>query len=149
MTLFEQLTNDLKDAMRAGNTLKRDVMRSLITMVKNEAIAHKCSAIDMTDEMILAVIKRAKKQRDDASVQYKDGGRVDLAQKEAEEAEIIARYLPEQMSEDAIVAIIDTVIKEVGTDKKNFGIIMKRVMTQTRGQADGAVVKRLVDEKLV
>lgn len=147
MTISEQLMSDLKDAMRAGDALKRDTVRSLMTMIKNEAIAQKTDVASLSDDVVQVVLKRAKKQRDDAATQYADGNRAELAQKESAEAQIISAYLPEQMSEGEVHVIVDAVISEIG--KENFGAVMGRVMAQTKGQADGVVVKRIVDAKMI
>ncbi len=148
MTIVEQLTADLKEAMRSGDVQRRDTVRSLITMIKNEAIAQKIDSIQMDNATVQAIMKRAKKQRDDAAAQYRDGGRPELAAQEIAEAEIIAQYLPEQMSATEVAQIVDEIVATVGTEKANFGIIMGRVMAQAQGRADGALVKRLVDERL-
>ncbi len=148
MTIAEQLTEDLKDAMRSGDATRRDTVRSLITMIKNAAIAQKVDVAQMDNTAIQAILKRAKKQRDDAAAQYRDGGRPELATQEHAEAEIIAQYLPAQMSEAVVAQIVDDVVGAVGAERANFGVIMGRIMAQTQGQADGALVKRLVDERL-
>ena len=132
--------------MRSGDVRRRDVVRSLLTMVKNEAIAQKVDAAKLTDDAIIAVLKRAQKQRADAAQQFRAGNRPELADKEAAEAEIIAAYLPEQMSEEQIAEIVDAVIARVGTE--NFGAVMGQVMAHVKGQADGATVKAIVEAKL-
>lgn len=146
MITVQDLTADLKDAMRAGESVKRDTIRAIITALKNEAIAQKVDANDLSEGAVLAVLKRAKKQRDEAATQYTDGGRAELAEQERAEAEIIAAYLPEQMDEAQIAAVVDEVVAAVGAE--NFGAVMGQVMGRVKGKADGALVKKVVDEKL-
>lgn len=145
--IITRLNTDLKDAMRAGDALRRDCVRGLITMAKNEAIARREPLDAMSDDTVVAVLKRARKQRDDAAAQYRDGGRPELADKESAEAALIAAYLPAQMDDAAVAVVVDEVMAAAG-DGANFGAVMGQVMARTKGQADGAVVKRIVEAKM-
>ncbi len=146
MVTITQLTADLKDAMRSGEHMKRDTIRAIITMLKNEAITQKIDVTDLSDDTILTLLKRAKKQRDEAYAQFMDGERSELAEKEKREAEIIAAYLPQQMSDVELQNVVQDVITQTG--KENFGAVMGQVMARTKGLADGARVKDIVEKYL-
>ena len=146
--LHVRLTGDLKDAMRSGDAIRRDCLRGLITAVKNEAIAQKILDVTtLSDETVITVLKRARKQREDAAVQYRDGGREDLAMKEEQESVVIGSYLPAQMDDMAIAAVVDDVLAQV-TGAANMGTVMGQVMARLKGQADGVTVRRIVESKI-
>ncbi|MEI8103588.1 MAG: GatB/YqeY domain-containing protein [Candidatus Moraniibacteriota bacterium] len=149
MTLQEQLREDLKQAMKSGETQKRDVIRFLESAVKNVAIDKRKPATDLTDEEVQEVIKRSVKQRKDSIEQYTTGNRLDLAGKEQEEVEILQAYLPQMMEESAVQKLVEQSLAESGvTEMKDFGKAMGAAMKLVAGRADGTVVKRLLEEAL-
>ena len=143
MTLSEQIENDLKNALREKNEQLVSCLRMLKSSLKNQAIEARVPQLD--DLQVMAVLKRELKKRQDSANQFKVGNREDLAAKENEEAEIIAKYLPPAMSEAELIKIVDEV---VAGGLNNFGQVMKEVMTRTGAQADGQMVQRLVKNKL-
>lgn len=145
MTIFQQLNDDLKTAMRAKDVVSRDVLRALITAVKNDAIAQKIDISEVSNEAILAVVKRAKKQREEAAKTYIQGERAELAEQELAEVKIVAQYLPVQMSEDEIAQIVQKIVDGGVTD---MGAVMGAAMTEIAGRADGGVVRAIV-QKLI
>ena len=135
--------------MKAGETEKRDVLRMLDSMIKNTEIEMKKREDGLSDGEVLEVIGKAVKQRKDAMAQYAQGGRPELAEKEAKEVEILMAYLPEQMSEDKVREVVMEIIKQTGaTSKADIGRVMGQAMGKLKGQTDGNVVKKIAEENL-
>lgn len=149
MNLKQKISDDLKSAMKSGDTAKRDTLRMLDSMVKNVEIEKKKREQGLDDAEVQEVIARAIKQRKDAVEQYEKGGRPELAEKEKKEIEILAAYMPAQMSEEEIRAEVKNIIAETGaSDKSQMGRVMGSAMGRLKGKADGAVVKKIVEEEL-
>ena len=147
--LKQTILDDLKTAMKAGDTTKRDVLRMLDSMVKNVEIEKQKRETGLTDEEVLEVIGKAVKQRKDAAVQYADGGRADLVEKENQEVEILSAYLPAQLDEAAVRETVKAVIAGTGaTSMADIGKVMGQAMGKLKGQADGNLVKKVVEEEL-
>ena len=149
MNLKEKIIGDLKDAMKAGDTAKRDTLRLIDNAIKNTEIEKKKRETGLSEEEILEVLGRAVKQRQDSIKQFSDGGRPELAAKEQTELDIIMPYLPAQLSEDEIRVIVKTIIAETGADgMSDIGKVMGQAMGKMKGKADGNVVKKIVGEEL-
>jgi hypothetical protein len=149
MPLQEQIRTELKDAMRAGDTVKRDVLRMLESAVKNIVIERKLERDVIEDYVFLEAIRRAVKQRKDSIEQFEKGGRTDLADQEKLELAVLITYLPVALSEDAVRVIVQKVIAEFGTaTPSDFGKIMGKSMQAVNDQAEGDVVKKIVQEIL-
>ena len=139
----------MKEAMKAGDAMKRDTLRMLDSMIKNTEIELRKKEEGLTDAETQDVIARAVKQRKDAVAQYEAGGRPELAEKENQEIEILMQYMPEQMSEEKVREIIQEVIKQTGAaTKADIGKVMGQAMGKLKGQADGNLVKKIVEELL-
>jgi uncharacterized protein len=149
MNLKEKIIGDLKDAMKAGDTAKRDTLRLIDNAIKNTEIEKKKRETGLSEEEILEVLGRAVKQRQDSIKQFSDGGRPELAAKEQAELDIIMPYLPAQLSEDEIRVIVKTIIAETGAaGMSDIGKVMGQAMGKMKGKADGNVVKKIVGEEL-
>lgn len=149
MNLKEKIVQDLKDAMRAGDAVRRDTLRLLDSVIKNTEIEKKKREEGLSDEEILEVLGRAVKQRQDSIKQFTDGGRPELAEKEQIELDIIMPYLPAQLSEDEIRQVVKAVIAETGAaGMSDIGKVMGQAMGKMKGKADGNVVKKIVGEEL-
>lgn len=149
MSLKQKIFEDLKAAMKAGETEKRDALRMLDSMIKNTEIDKLKKEEGLNDAEVQEVIARAIKQRKDAVTQYEAGGRPELAEKEKKEVEILMAYMPEQMSEDKVREIVKEVIAQAGaTSKAEIGKVMGPAMGRLKGQADGNLVKKIVEEQL-
>ncbi len=147
--LREKINIDLKQAMRAKDTNKLSVLRLLISAFNNEAISLKKKDEGLTDDEELKVIKREVKKRKDSIEQYTAGGRSELADQEKKELEILQAYLPAEMSEEQVRKIVVEVVAEMGEiAPSQFGQVMGQVMAKTQGQADGALVSRIVKETI-
>lgn len=149
MTIIEQIKSDMKDAMRAKDSVALTTIRGIVSACTNELVATgKTPQDEVTDDIALTVIKRSSKQRKDAIEQYTQGGRGDLVENEQAELAIIEKYLPQMMSKEQIKPIADAKIAEFGGDKSKMGQIIGAVMKETAGQADGGDVKSVVQELL-
>ncbi len=142
MLLSEQLTEDLKGAMRSGDTLRRDVVRYLRSAVKNLEIQRQKPA---DDEAILELLGQQAKQRRDSIEAFTKGGRDDLVTKEQAELAIIMGYLPAQLTDEEITEIAATAIDEINASgPQDMGKIMGRIMPQVKGKSDGKKVSGIV-----
>lgn len=149
MALKEQILADLKTAMKSGDSARRDVLRMLDSAIKNTEIEKKKRETGLSDEEILEVIMRSVKQRQDSIRQFEEGGRADLAEKERQEIAFLAPYLPEQLSEEEIRAVVKEIVSAAGTiSASDMGRIMGQAMGKLKGKADGNVVRKIVQEEL-
>ena len=147
MTFLDRINQDITAAMKAKETERLSTLRMVKTAIKNREI-DKMAAL--TDDEAIKVLQSLVKQRRDSIEQYKQGGRPELAEKEAAEIKVIEAYLPAALDEAAIAKIIEDTIAEQGaTSAKEMGQVMKAVMAKLVGQTvDGKVVNQLVRAKL-
>ena len=146
MSLQERLTEDMKAAMKAGEKETLGVIRRAIAAMKNARIDKKAD-LDEQDE--IRVVRSIAKQHKESIEQFRAAGREDLATKEEAELEILSVYLPPEMDEGQLDAIIDEVMAETGASSmKDMGTVIKAVMARTAGQAEGGVVSAKVKERL-
>ncbi|MBI5039122.1 MAG: GatB/YqeY domain-containing protein [Nitrospirae bacterium] len=144
MSLLNRLTEELKEALRAGNHIKLSVIRLLKSSIKNREIEKMAL---LTDEEIIDIIMTALKQRRESIEQFQKGGREDLVQKEKSELEVLQTFLPQQLSEEELIGEIQAVIREVGASSpKDMGKVMKILMIRLKGRAEGVRVSSLVKE---
>jgi|TARA_B100000470_G_C19736076_1_gene366870 hypothetical protein len=144
--LRDTLDSDLKDAMRNKEALKRTVLRTMLSEIRNAEIN---SQTTLDDEGIISVLTKQVQQRKDSVEAYAAANRQDLVDKETEEIDIISVYLPEQLPVEEIEEIIKTAISEIGASTlSDMGKVMGLVMPQVRGRADGKIVNTIVTEKL-
>ncbi|MDR5657977.1 GatB/YqeY domain-containing protein [Serpentinicella sp. ANB-PHB4] len=146
MTLKEQLTNDLKEAMKSKNKLQKNVITMIRSDIKQIEVDKR---IELNDDEVIEIISRQLKQRRDAADEFLNGGREDLAQQVKEEAEILLNYLPAQMTEDEIKEIVKNTVSELGAVSiKDMGKVMAAVMPKLKGRADGKIVNQTVKQML-
>ncbi|MBI2861295.1 MAG: GatB/YqeY domain-containing protein [Chloroflexi bacterium] len=146
MSLRDQLSEDLKQAVRAGDHTRRDVIRFLRAAIQNEEIERQRP---LEDNEILAVIQRQVKQRREAITLFAQGNRADLVNKEEMELKILQEYLPTQLSEEEIAARAKEIIRDLGaTGRGDLGKVMSRLMGELRGRAEGQAVSRVVQSLL-
>ncbi|MDD5606114.1 MAG: GatB/YqeY domain-containing protein [Patescibacteria group bacterium] len=143
--LKEQVQLDLTAAQKAREEQKVSTLRMLVAAFNNMEIAKRGKA-DVSEDDYMTVVKQEAKKRKEAIEAYKVAGRAESQALEEAELEILAAYLPEQMSEDELKSIVDAVVEEKGID--NMGLIIGEVMKRAQGRADGGVVSKLVREKL-
>lgn len=150
MSIKEQIFSDLKEAMKAKDKERLQVLRSLKAKLMEKEIEERTGGdAELSDESALQVLTKAAKQRKESIEQFENGGRDDLAEKEKSELEIIEAYLPEMMSEDEVRKIVKEKIAQLGASgPQDMGKVMGPLMGQLKGKADGSVVSRLVKEEL-
>ncbi len=160
--LKEKLQQDLKDALKSGDSQKRTVIGMVLAAIKNREFEKRTklskteqdiSKLEeqskLNEEEIIETISSEIKKRKDSIEQYEKGGRPELAEKEKEEAEMLMSYMPEQMSEEQIRDEVKKGIAEIGAkDMKEMGKVLGAIMPKLKGKADGQMVSRVVKEEL-
>jgi hypothetical protein len=142
MTLKEQLTDELKIAMRAGDVARRDTIRLLQAAIKQEEIDRQ---VTLDDAGVLAVLQKQAKQRRESIADYEKAGRTDLIAEEQMQLTIIETFLPQMMSQAEVEQLARQAIAELGvTDAKGMGQVMAKLMPQVKGKADGRMVNEVV-----
>ncbi|GIP51688.1 MULTISPECIES: GatB/YqeY domain-containing protein [Paenibacillus] len=146
MNLSERLNEDMKQAMKSQDKFKLSTIRMVRATIKNLEIDLKRP---LDDNEVLDILSREIKQRKDALQEFEKAGRDDLAANVKAEAEIIAKYLPEQLSEEEIKVIVQQTIQETGaTSKAEIGKVMSALMPKVKGRADGKLVNQAVQQLL-
>jgi uncharacterized protein YqeY len=144
--LLTRLQDDMKQAMKSGDTLSRDTLRLVISDIKKREVDERR---DLSPEEELAVLQKAVKSREDSVAQYAAAQRTDLVEREQAEIAVIRRYLPTQLSEADTAALVERTIATLGlTAKKDLGQVMKAVLATHKGQVDGKLVQKLASERL-
>jgi uncharacterized protein YqeY len=144
-SLKDRISSDLKEAMRSRDQLRLDTLRAVLsgfTYKRTEA------GRDLSDADELAVVQRQVKQRTDSIAEFQKGNRPELAEKEAKERDILAVYVPAQKSADEIRAIVRAALEAQPADARNQGALMKIVMPQLKGLADGNAIREIVTNEL-
>lgn len=146
MSLKDQLTNDMKEAMKAKQAERLGTIRQLRSAIKNKEIE---LGKELDDDAVISVIGTLVKQRREAAQMYSDNDRPELAAKEEGELAVLQQYLPAQLGEAELREIVAAVIAETGAESlKDMGKVMPQVMARTKGAADGKLVNQLVREQL-
>ena len=146
MELKQTLLSDLKGAMKSKDSLKVDTLRLLISEIKNKEIDLR---EDLGDEAITALLTTQIKRRKEAASMFEQGGRIDLKEKEEREMAILQKYLPEQVGEEELKQRIQAVILETGAQgPKDMGKVMKIVVPEFKGKAEGDQIRNIVSELL-
>jgi hypothetical protein len=148
MGLKEKLQSDLTDAIRSKDGVKSGTIRMLLAAITNEEVAGKSAKV-LSDAEVITVLAREAKKRREAVEAYTNAKRDDLANKEKEEAAVIALYLPEQLSEADIKKLITDAIAETNASgPSGMGLVMKVLQPKIAGKADGGLVSSLVKAAL-
>ncbi len=145
MNIKEQISADLKEAMRARDQVLIDTLRSIVSAFTYKKVE---TGAELSIEEMLAVLQKQVKQRNDSISEYSKANRTDLIDKETKERDILTKYLPAQKSETEIRQIVKTIISNIAQGERNQGSIMKVIMPQLKGQADGNLVRQIVTEEL-
>lgn len=145
--LYQQIKDDLIAAMKAKEAERLSVLRMVKTAIENERIAQMKRDADPDDAFVIVVIKRYKKQQEDALVDFERGGRADMVESVKKEIELVSGYLPAEMDDAALETIVQDVLKEM-PEPREFGRVMGAVMKKVAGGADGARVKARVEAAL-
>jgi uncharacterized protein YqeY len=143
--IYEKLQEDMKKAMKEGAKDRLSTIRMLINELKNEKINSREDLTEATEHKVLASYAKKRKEMIET---YSENERQDLADKESAEYEITMSYLPKQMSEDELKAIVEKHIVQSGGGKQAFGLVMKSVMAEVGSVADGKTVSAIVKQLL-
>ena len=144
--LKQKLTDDLKQAMRSGDEIRRSVIRLVMAAIKNTEIARQAS---LDDGDVLGVIAKEARQRRESIESFKQGNRQDLVDKEEAELAVLNEYLPRQMTRDEIVAEVRRVIEQTGAQgPQDKGKVMPKLISELKGKADGRALNEVVTELL-
>jgi len=149
MSLLARLDSDIKDAMRARAADRLGVLRMLKSSLKAYAIDKGLADDAVDDATALSIVRKEMKKRQDSIEAFEKGGRVDSADKEKAEAEVLAVYLPQPLSSEEVEALVKSVIAEVGaTSKAQMGVVMKAATERAAGRADGRALSAAVGKLL-
>lgn len=146
--LKEKLMEDLKGAMKAGDQFKVEVIRGTMAGIQSKAIENRGAGLNdvLTDPEIEDVLRKEVKKRKDSATMFQAGGRADLAEKELKEIEVLAAYLPKELDAAELELKVKAIVEAVNS--KDFPTVIKEVMTQLKGQADGKTISELVKKLL-
>ncbi|MCS3683402.1 GatB/YqeY domain-containing protein [Salinibacter ruber] len=150
-SILDRVKQDLTDAMKAQDDVRRRALRSLRAALANKEIAKRRAGADssLEGQEELAVVQKQVKQRRDSIEQYEEADRDDLAQKEREEIEVLEDYLPDRLSDEELSERLDAIIDDVGaTSMADMGPVMGRAMDELRGRVDGNRVREMVQDRL-
>ena len=146
MSLEEKLVDEMKQAMKSNDKLRLSTIRMIRSAIKNKEIEQRKK---LDDEDIFRVIQGMVRKSEESIEQFKAGGRMDLVEKEQKEVETMKSFLPQPLSREEILRIIDQSIEETqASSLKDLGKVMKSVMPRLEGKADGKLINQLVKEKL-
>lgn len=147
MTLKEQLMADFKEAMKAHDEVRKNTISFARAAIKQVEVD---TREELDDAGIIAILSKQVKMRKDALADFEKAGRADLAESYKAEIEVLAQYLPEQLSEEKILEVVKEVAASMGIEggKENMGKLMGPCMGRLKGQADGGVVRKVVQEFL-
>ncbi len=146
MSLKEQISADLKEAMKARDQHMMETLRSVISAFGYKKVEKNNQ--ELTAEEEIAVVQKQVKQRNDSISEYTKAGRTDMADKEIRERDILSKYLPAQKGEGEIRAMVQEIIDSLPETERNHGGAMKAVMPKLKGQADGNLVRQIVTSLL-
>jgi uncharacterized protein YqeY len=149
MALMEKIVTDLKAAMKSGDRVRLETLRTLRAVLMEREIEKRGTGKEMSADDEVAVLMSAAKKRKESMEQFQKGGRPELVEQEGKELAIIQEYLPQQVPEEEIVRIIEGIVDQAGaTNSGDFGKVMPLVMKQLKGKADGRVIQELVKKRL-
>ena len=146
MSLKNQITEDMKSAMKAGDKDRLKTVRLIMAAIKQVEVDQR---VELDDAGVLSVLDKMVKQRRDSVEQFEKGGRDDLAAIEKAEIEVLDTYLPEQLSADELAALVDEVIAATGAESmRDMGKVMGQIKAKAAGRADMGAVSATVKERL-
>ncbi len=152
MPINQKLSEDLKEAMKAGKEFETGVLRMLLSSLHNKEIEKKGKGgePELSDEEIIEVLSKEAKKRKEAAEMFNNAGRAELAEKELKELELIKKYLPEQVSLEEIEKIVKAAVEKTGAKTvKEFGKVMAEAMKDLKGKADASSVSEAAKKFLV
>ena len=149
MALKQRITDDIKAALLGGNRFVGETLKNLKAAILNEEVAQNKRDEGLDDATIEQIIAREVKKRTESVKMYEQGGRADLAENEQNEINVIKAYLPEQLGEDEVRAIVEAAVQQLGANGiSDMGKVIGVVKSKVGNTADGALVAKLVKETL-
>lgn len=147
MSLYDRLESDVKAALKQGDSLRVSVLRMLIAAIKMAEIQGNVKRLD--ENGVISTVQKHIKQHKESIEQFEKGNRNDLAEKERNELKILEGYMPEQLGEEELLAIVKAAISETGAaTKADMGKVMRAVMEKAKGRADGKAINQIVAKLL-
>lgn len=144
--LLEKINKDYIEAKKNRDTLRESVLNLLKSNIKYKEIEAKSKGKTLEDSDIIDIIRQEIKKRRESIEIYKQGNRLELVEKETEELKILQGYLPEELSEDKIRAILGRIIENIGASStKDLGNVMKEAMKELKGKAEGGVIRKIAE----
>ncbi|MBI1871107.1 MAG: GatB/YqeY domain-containing protein [Chlamydiae bacterium] len=145
--LFTKIKTDIQSSIKSGDKIKLETFRMILAEIEKEQIDRQRP---LKDEEVLAILRRGMKTRSESVTQFEKGNRVDLAQKEKDQIEVLKTYLPQPLTGEALKSIVLEAIATLkATSKKEMGLVMKTVMGKYGSQIDGKEVQTLVSQILM
>lgn len=149
MALKEKINDDIKAALLGGNRFRAEVLKSLKASILNQEIANNKRENGLDDSEIEQVISKEVKKRQESANIYENAGRLEIAEKERSEAQVLIEYLPEQLSENDLIIVINRIISELNVlEISQIGQVIGAVKKELGNSADGAIIARLAKEAL-
>ncbi len=149
MALKERISEDLKNAMKSGDKLRLETLRTMRATLMEKEIELRGQGKQVTPDDEIAVLNSAAKKRKESIIQFQAAGRTELVEKESAELKIVQEYLPQQMSIEEIKAVIESIVQSTGAvTAGDFSKVMPLVMKQLKGKADGRMIQDLVKARL-
>ncbi len=145
--LLAQIKSDIQTSLKEGNSLRVSTLRMTLSAIRNSAISKYGARGEegLTDQDVLDVIKKQSKERKESIEAYKQAGRTDLVEKEQQELDILVQFLPKELTDEELKAILQPII---ASGEKNFGLIMKQSVSLVQGKADGSRISAVVKQLL-
>jgi uncharacterized protein YqeY len=149
MPLKEILSEDLKAAMKSGDKIRLETLRTMRATLMEKEIDLRGQGKQVTPDDEISTLNSAAKKRKESIEQFQAAGRMELVEQETAELKIIQEYLPKQLGEDEIKSVIEEIVKATGASSAiDFGKVMPQVMKQLKGKADGKVIQELLKKRL-
>jgi uncharacterized protein YqeY len=149
MALKDTISQDLKNAMKSGEKLRLETLRTIRAALMEKEIEKRGSGNPMSPEDELGVLTTAAKKRKESIEQFQNGGRPELAEQERQELAIIQEYLPKQLSQEEVEKAVRDIVSQAGAGGPgDFGKVMPQVMKQLKGKADGRLIQETVKKLL-
>lgn len=148
MSIKQQIEKDLKSAMLAGDKILVTTLRGLKSAILYQEVAEGKREEGLPEDKVLSLLQKEAKRRQESADLYAQGGNSEKQQAELAEKKVIEQYLPAQLDESEVVRLVDEAISKIGAEQKNMGQIIGHVRSASGGNADGALIARLVKERL-
>lgn len=148
MSIKQQIDADLKTAMLSGDKVLVTTLRGLKSAILYVEVSEGSRDEGLSDDKIISLLQKESKKRQESADLYEQGGNIEKKEAELKEKSVIEKYLPEQLSDEELIQIIEKNIEELGNEMQKMGLIISKVKQDTAGRADGGTIAKLVKERL-